>query len=383
MRGHIVKRSENSWSVKISLGRDPTTGKYKQQWVTVKGTKREAESKLTELLRSLETGSYIKPTELTTSEYLQQWLTNQASISIRPSTYRGYESIIRYHFTPAFGSIPLKELRPFHVQKYYSDKLESGLSIRTVSHHHRLLHTALESAVKQGLLVRNIVEAVEAPKPRRAKLTLITAEDLEKILDSLKGSYYYALIYTAAYTGLRRGEILGLRWCDLDLDLARLSVNQALYQYKAGQFLITEPKSSKSRRLVDLPPSLALLLRKHKASMETHTILLGKRLDKTDYVFMAPDGKPILPGTLTHVFIKTTKRLGYSNLRFHDLRHAHASLMLKAGIHPKIVSERLGHATVAFTLDVYSSVVPGLQEQAAKRFDDLLNQKGRKELVAN
>ncbi|MBF8266154.1 MAG: putative recombinase [Dehalococcoidia bacterium] len=382
MRGFLKKRG-NSWTIIISLGRDRQTGRYKQHWENVQGTKKEAEARLTALLHSLENGSYVKPTQLTAVEYLQQWLTNQASISIRPSTYRGYESIIRFHFTHAFSSIPLKELQPYHIQKYYSDKLAGGLSIRTVSHHHRLLHTALESAVKQGLLVRNIIDAVDAPKPGRAKLTLITSEDLEKILDSLKGSYYYVPIYTAAYTGLRRGEILGLRWCDLDLDMARLSVNQALYQYKPGQFLTQEPKSAKSRRLVDLPPSLALLLRKYRTSMEAQAVLLGKTLDKTDYVFMAPDGKPILPGTLTQVFIRTTKRLGYSNLRFHDLRHAHASLMLRAGIHPKIVSERLGHATVAFTLDVYSSVAPGLQEQAAKRFDDLLKQKDKKELLAN
>ena len=174
---------------------------------------------------------------------------------------------------------------------------------------------------------------------------------------------------------MRRGELLGLRWCDVDLDMAALSVVQALQRLHGGRYIVKEPKSSRGRRLIALPPSLAIVLRQHMAQAEAQRALLDLRLAETDLVFSHLDGAPLDPGTVTHSFRKIARKAGSFHVRFHDLRRTHASLMLRAGVHPKIVSERLGHSTVSITLDTYSRVMPGLQEAAALRFEEGLQDK--------
>ena len=170
------------------------------------------------------------------------------------------------------------------------------------------------------------------------------------------------------------GELLGLRWCDVDLDMASLSVVQALYK-RSGVCEMVKPKSSHSRRQIALSPSLALLLREYKDEQNVRGILLGESLVNSDLVFCHPDGKPLDPGVVSHTFAKVLKKAGLPHIHFHDLRHTHATLLLKGGIHPKIVSERLGHANIGITLDTYSHVLPGLQEKAAERFDNLVERK--------
>jgi integrase len=347
----------------------------------VKGTKKDAEKHLAELLYEIDSGGYTKPTHLTVGEYLKQWIDDYAVLHSRPSTVRSYRIMIRRHLSPALGGIKMIDLRPQHLESYYAKKLKGGrvdgtggLSARSVHHHHRLIHTVLEHGVRQGLVARNAADAVEPPRPLRPRLKVVTTEDLLRLIEFAKNSFYFLPIYTAAYTGLRRGELLGLRWCDVNLDLVSISVTQTLYRVRGRGYVIQEPKSARGRRVVDLPPSLALLLRRHRKRQEEMGILVGKPLVETVFVFADPDGKPIDPDTLSHNFARVVLKAGLHNIRFHDLRHAHASLMLKAGIHPKIVSERLGHSSVAFTLDTYSHVVPSLQEQAAKRFDEMLEQ---------
>ena len=180
---------------------------------------------------------------------------------------------------------------------------------------------------------------------------------------------------------MRLGELLGLRWCDVDLDMASLSVVQALYK-RSGVCKMVKPKSSHSRRRIALSPSLALLLCDHKAEQQVQRILLGTPLSDSDLVFCHPDGKPLDPGVVSHTFAKVLKKAVLPHIRFHDLRHSHATLLLKAGIHPKIVSERLGHANIGITLDTYSHVLPGLQERAAERFDDLITRGNGGKMVA-
>ncbi len=174
---------------------------------------------------------------------------------------------------------------------------------------------------------------------------------------------------------MRRGELLALRWCNVDLDMATISVTQTLHRLSNGQYMTRQPKSSKSRRQVDLPPSLALLLRRYKAEQEAERNLVGKPLADSDLVFSHPDGSPLDPHVVSHAFAKILRKAGLPHIRFHDLRHSHASLLLKSGVHPKIVSERLGHANIGITLDTYSHVLPGLQKAAAERFDEVLESK--------
>jgi len=380
MRGHIRQRSKGSWSIVIDVGRDPRTGKRRQQWYTVKGTKKDAERELREKLRSLETGAYIKPQRISLGEYLKHWVDSYAVMHTSPRTAEGYKGIVNGYLIPALGGIPLCELQPRHLEKYYADALshgrldgKGGLSARTVLHLHRVLSQALSHAVKQGLLARNVAQAVVAPRPGRSQMTTLSAADVPKFLDAARKTPFYVLFYTALYTGMRRGELLGLRWCDIDLGKATISVVQTLHRLSGGKFVIREPKSPHSRRMVALSPSVAELLRGYHAEQEAKRLLLGTALTGQDLVFAHPDGSPLDPSTITHAFGKLIKKAGLPHIRFHDLRHTHATLMLKWGVHPKIVSERLGHANIGITLDTYSHVVPGLQEAAALRFDALIS----------
>ena len=378
MKGHIRQRSKGSWSIVIDVGRDPETGKRRQQWHTVKGTKGDAERALREALHSLEMGAYVKPSRITVSEYLKQWCESYAVIHTSPRTAESYQMEVERHLIPALGGIPLCQLQPQQLQNYYAYALtqgrvdgKGGLSARTVLYHHRILSEALNHAVKMGMVARNVAKAVDPPRPRHFKIRTLASEDIPKFVEAAWGSLYYVLFFTALCTGMRLGELLGLRWCDVDLDSDSLSVVQALYK-RRGVCRMVEPKSPHSRRRIALPSSLTRLLDQHAAKQEAQKILLGTLLSGDDLVFAYADGRPLDPGTVTHAFSRLLKEAGLPHIRFHDLRHTHATLMLKGGVHPKIVSERLGHASVAFTLDTYSHVMPGLQEAAAERFDRML-----------
>jgi len=387
MRGHITKRSKNSYSVVLSLGRDPTTSKYKYQWVSVKGTKKEAEKRLAEILHQLDTGTFMKPGKTTLGEFLERWLKDYAWSNLAPRTAEGYEHIIRRHLIPALGNMPLTQLKPENLQRYYSEKLTSGrcdgkgaLSPRTVRHHHVTLHDALESAVKWGLLSRNPADGVSPPRCQRPEWHTLSEDDIHTLLDAAQKTPYFALFHTALYSGMRRSELLALRWSDIDLLLCQVYVTRTLHQLRDGSIVFRAPKTAKGRRMIALSPSAVSVLREHKERQEAMRAMLGIPLKDDDLVFSDLEGKPLLPNTVTHAWIKLVRRIGLKGIRLHDARHSHASLMLKAGIHPKIVQERLGHSSVTITLDTYSHVAPGLQEAAAASFDKLLN--GRRENVA-
>ena len=190
------------------------------------------------------------------------------------------------------------------------------------------------------------------------------------LLEIAKDTIYHPLIHLAVYTGMRRSELLALRWQSVDLDLATLSVVQVMHRLRGGRFIFEPPKTAKSRRMVALSPTAVLALRAHKERQVSDKILMGSSLYDQDLVFCHPDGSPLKPDTVTHAFADLMSKARLPKIRFHDLRHTHASLMLKANVHPKIVSERLGHASVSITLDTYSHVAPGLQAAAALRFDE-------------
>ncbi len=377
MKGHMRQRSKGTWTLWVDWGRDPETGKRKQQTVTVRGSKRDAEGELRTLLTRIEGGAYVKPAKMTVGEYLKQWLESYVATNATPKTRDRYEGIVRAHLIPAFGSLELTALQPQRIQSYYSQALmagrkdgNGGLSAGTVRYHHMVLYEALRHAVKHGLLIRNVAEAVDPPAPERKGIAIIDSDGVRMLLQAAKETPYHACIFTAVYTGMRRSELLGLRWCDVDLELATLSVVQTLHQLQNGTYVVGKPKTKGSRRMIALSPSLAMLLREHKQKQELDRMLLGKSLSPEDLVFSNPDGSPLRPNTVSRAFEKLARSLGFQGIRFHDLRHAHATLMLRQGIHPKIVSERLGHSSVAITLDIYSHVLPGLQEAAAQRFDE-------------
>lgn len=360
MRGHIRRRGKRSWAVVVELPPDPGTGKRRQQWHSVKGTKADAERKLREILTAIDQGSYIKPARLTVSEFLQQWLRDYAAVNVRPKTYERYESIIRMHLSPVLGAIHLAELQPSHIQACHTKALNQR-SPRSVAQHHRVLSEALSHAVKWGLVARNVAQAVDAPRYRGRQMRVLNAEEIQKLLEVAQG-IYHRLIHLALHTGMRRSELLALRWRNVDLDMAMLHVVQVLHRLRDGSIIFDEPKSKNGRRQVALTPESVMSLRQHQGQQ--------RGITRHSLVFAHDDGSPILPDSLSHAFTRIAYRAGLQGVRFHDLRHTHATLMLQQGIHPKIVSERLGHGSVSITLDTYSHVTPGLQEAAAKRFGE-------------
>ena len=377
MRGYITKRGKHSYSIGISVGKDTTTGKYKQQWITVKGNKKDAEKRLAEIINQLDNGTFLKPGKTTLAEYLDRWLKDYAWSNLAPRTAEGYESIVRCHLIPAMGNLPLTQLKPEHLQKYYSEKLSDGrhdgkgnLSQTTVSHHHTCVHRALKMAVRWGLINRNPADAVAPPRPVHTEMRTMSEDDMTRFLETAKTTPYYVLFYLALFTGMRRSELLALRWCDVDLLLCQAHITRSLHHLRTGEIVFRAPKTAKGRRMVSLTPSTALLLQQHRDKQQAQRAILRIPLKDDDLIFSGLVGRPLLPDTISHVWAKLVKRAGLEHIRFHDARHTHASLLLKQGAHPKIVQERLGHATISTTLDLYSHVAPGLQEAAAARFDE-------------
>jgi len=384
MRGSIRQRSKGSWEVCIDTGRDPATGKRQRHFESVKGTKKAAQQRMHELLHTLEQGAYIRPSRLTVTQFLGEWLRDYVELNCSPRTKASYEMITRCHLIPELGSISLSQLEPRHLQAFYRRQRERGrvdgkgqLSPQTVRYCHSLLAEALGYAVKMGLLSRNVAQATEAPRADHKVMPTLAPEDVPRFLEVAQESPYYIFFYLLLHTGLRRGEALALRWKNVDLGLASLGVSAYLSvtetAYKlGGTCIIKEPKTSHSRRRIALSPSLGLVLRQHRSAQEVQRALLGKPLIDEDFVFAHPDGTPLDPSTVSHTFNKIIRKAGLPHIRLHDLRHTHASLLLQAGVHPKIVQERLGHSSIRVTLDTYSHVIGGLQEVAAQRFDDLL-----------
>jgi integrase len=380
MKGHIRQRTKGTWEITIDTGPDPTTGKRRRHFESVKGAKKEAQRRLAELLVDIDQGTYIKQSKkLTVAAWLLQWYDGYVTSNLSPKTSESYNHELCQYIIPRLGGIRLTELRPHHIQDYIAQTLSGGsrrqaggLSHRTVQYHYRILSKALDDAIKMGLLVVNPCKGVSPPRPARYDIPTIGQDELKQLIGALQKSSYYVYYYTLLLTGLRRGELLALRWKDIDLELASIYVSHSLHRLNSGTIIIKEPKTARSRRPIDLPLSLVTLLRQHREEQEVKRLIMGKILTDDDFVFSNTDGTPLYPNTVTHTFAKVAARAGMPHLRLHDLRHIHATMLLKAGVHPRIVQERLGHSSIATTLDIYSHTVPGLQKAAAERLDTLL-----------
>lgn len=368
MRGHIVQRSPNAgtWSIVIDLDKD-ASGKRRQKWLTFKGSSKEADAKLTEILHQLNTGTYVMPARTTLAEYLKSWIQDYAP-NLTPRSAERYGSIIDLHLAPALGRVALTSLKPAAVQKHYTGLLASGLSPRSVRYVHVVLHKALQTALKLGLVARNVADGLDIPRARRPEMQTWNKDEMAAFLEAAKGTQYYALFYTALYTGMRRSELLALRWSDIDFIYSQISVTRTLHHVK-GQYTFSQPKSEKGRRTIALPPSAFLVLEAYRKARDVEAALLNEKVNDDELVFSAL-GKPLRPNTVSRAWVMLAEKAGVKVIRFHDARHTHASIMLREGIHPKVVQERLGHASIAITLDTYSHVAPGLQDAAALRFDD-------------
>ena len=375
--GSIRQRSPGSWELKFEAGHDPIIGKRRTKFKTVRGTKRDAQRELRALMKAVDDGAYCDTGKLTLEAYLRDWLA-EARHNVSPRTHERYQSICEVHLIPALGTIQLSKLRPIHIQRYYSQALaegridgRGGLSPQTVNHFDRLLHVALKRARQLRLIVTNPVDDVKRPKVERPEPETLDDADLAKLLKKAEGTRLHVPIFLAVATGLRRGELLALRWRDVDLDGQRLSVNQSVEQTKDG-LRFKPPKTKQSRRTIALSPSVVEVLQEHKLQQLHERMQLGLGRDTEGLVFTKIEGETINPRNFSKEFSRLVKRAGIRPVTFHGLRHTHITNLLREGVHPKIASERAGHSSVATTLDVYSHAVPGLQEDAALRIDAAL-----------
>lgn len=373
MKGHIRRRGKQTWAIVLDLGRD-ANGKRRQKWHSIKGSKKDAERELTRLLNEINIGTYVEPSRMRFRDYLNQWLRDYAKPRVSAKTYERYTQLVR-DVSETLGDHTLASLRPLQIQAFYAEKLESGrkdgkggLSPQTVLHYHRLLHKALDQAVKWQLLARNPAEAVEPPRPPRTHMRALDETETAELLSKLYGSRLYMPVLLAVTTGMRRGELLALRWEDLDLNSGRAVVSRSLEQTKKGLHF-KSPKTDRSRRTVVLPGVTLDTLRVFRVEQSKERLAIGPAYQDNNLICARPDGTPWPPDQLSTAFAALVRRSGMVHFRFHDLRHSHATQLLKQGIHPKIVSERLGHSNIGITLDTYSHVLPGMQEDAVIGLD--------------
>ncbi len=343
----------------------------KRHYISAK-TKTETEQKLRQAMTDADRGLTFDAGSLTLGNYLDRWLNDSVRDTVRDTTFERYEQIVRVHIKPALGRAKLKNLTPTHVRGLYKEKLQSR-SPRTVQYIHVTLHKALKQAVNDGLIPRNATDAIKPPQVRREEIHPLTSDEAKRLLEAARGDRLEALYVLAIHTGLRQGELLGLKWEDVDLEARMLHVRRTLTTAKGGPVLST-PKTKGSRRSVKLTQSAVEALRSHLQRQLGEIDRAGSLWQENGLIFASETGTPLdRRHVTTRHFKPLLKRAGLSRVRFHDLRHTCATLLLTKNVNPKIVSEMLGHATVAITLDTYSHVLPHMQSEAAKAMEDALS----------
>jgi integrase len=371
MKGHLRERSPGKWAIVIDLGRE-WGGRRRQKWIAFRGTKRQAQLELHRLITERNVLP-VRSGRTTLAEYLEKWI---GELRVGPRATERYSEIIRKNIIPALGNVPLSKLTGEAISNHYTKALASGrrdgtggLAPATVKYQHVILKKALRQAVGRGLLARNPMDSVDPPHVEKPTVRTIDLDQAGQILEAARRTRLFIPALLALTCGLRRGEITALRWASIDLDNATLTVIESTEQTVNGTRL-KRPKSGRGR-VIDLPKMAVTELSKHRARQEVELEKIGERLTPDTFVYCREDGEPIQPRSLTHVweiFVADRK----PRVRFHDLRHAHASHLLASGVHPKVAQERLGHSSVAITMDIYSHVLPGVQAAAVKKVGDAL-----------
>jgi integrase len=376
MRGSIRRRGRTyTWYLFVL---DPATGKPRQRSKGGYRTKRECQAALNDALSTVRHGTFVEASRRTTGSFLRdEWLPAMR-LNVRPTTWASYQGLLEAYVIPTLGGVELQQLTPAHLANLYQELLASGrrhrpggLAPKTVRNVHVLIHRALRDAVRWGYTVRNVADAADPPKAKPAELQVWTPGQLRAFLLHVRQDRHYAAWLLAATTGMRRGELLGLRWIDVDLAAGRVAVRQPRVVVDHAVYT-SEPKTARSRRSIALDPVTVAALREHQARQATERVVVGPSYQDSGLVFTHPDGSPIHPQLFSDWFKQHVRRAGLPKIRLHDVRHSYASAALAAGIAAKVVSERLGHATIAITMDTYSHVLPGLDERAAATVAQLI-----------
>src|SRR5215207_1725443 len=336
-------------------------------------TRQEVAQKLTKAISERDGGLVFDDENMTLGEHLDSWLNGSVRGSVRQSTFDRYEIAVRVHIKPALGRLKLKILTPAHLAGFYQDRLSAGFAPASVNKLHVTLHKALDQAVRWRMIPRNVAAVVKAPRPNPKEMRTLSAEETRKLLEAARGDRFEALYVLAVTTGMRQGELLALKWQDVDLENATVSVRRTLTK-NGTRLLFGVPKTKKSRRTIRLTEAAVRVLREHLDRQLARIERLGDLYKDQGLVFASEVGTPMNPTNLRRRSLASLlKRAKLPRIRFHDLRHTCATLLLSRNVHPKYVQELLGHANIAITLDTYSHVIPSMGDQTARAMEDALS----------
>lgn len=370
-------KSGYTWSFTIETGVDPLTGKRKQTTRRGFATKKEAENAAKELSTQLENGLNIVDNKMTLNQFLPKWLDMAAKRKVRETTFDNYQRAVNVRILPILGRVGLTELNGPVCQKFFNHLVDEGLSERYIEYIYTVLNGALEKAIDWDLLLKNPLRKVDIPRGRRRKYVVWTKEELIRFLQfsKIENVHYSALFFVCGYTGLRRGEMLALKWQDVNFEKGTLHVQRNLI-YREGNFSYGPLKTESSNRVIKLDDETLRILSQHKKRQSELKLLYGPRYSQEDLIFCREDGQAIYPRTMTTIFNRVIKKAEVPKIRFHDLRHTHATLLLEAGVSLKEVQERLGHSSIKMTGDIYAHVTDGMKENTSKKFSEYMQKNG-------
>jgi integrase len=352
MKGHLARRGERSWRLKYDVDADGRGGRQ-IRYLTLRGTKTEAQRQAAKILASVASGTHVDPSAETVAGFVEQWLRDWADANVSNKTWTRYAQLLRKHLCDRFGGVPMQRLKPADLQALYATMARAGLADRTRLHMHRVVHTMLKHAMQWGVVARNVASMVDAPRVKNQEIEILSPAQISTVFETLRGKPFYPIVAAMLGTGLRRSEILALRWSDVDLDGGALRVEQALEQTKRGGLVFRQPKTRHGRRTVTLAPATVAVLREYWKAHQEQRFFLGLGKAPADaLVFTSWDGSPYLPATLTLQWRRAMQAVGLS-ATLHSLRHTHASTLIAAGLDVLTVSRRLGHGSPAITLNVY------------------------------
>ncbi len=375
-QGTVNQRYKGSWEIKY-YGPSDHNGKQKRISVTVRGTKKDAEKRLRELLRTVDEHNHVDKSKLTTSDLMNRFMETHVAHECTLRTAQGYRGYIKRYIDPTIGSIPYQELTANQIDQLYLDLGARQLSNTTVLQLHRIMHRAFTWAIKTKVIAWNPVTGSTPPKKRKHQVKVWDIPTIHRFLEVSQDTRFGYVYKFALSTGMRRSEIAGLKWESVDMPVGddekgSLSVVSALHRIEGYGLVEAEPKTMSSRRSITLSPKTVDLLRAVRGTQELRRIEFGPLWHNSGFVFTHPDGTPLIPDQITQDFASVIKRFDLPHLTFHGLRHAYATLALKMNIHPKTVSEALGHSKIGITLDLYSHVLPGMQDELADAVADVL-----------
>jgi len=331
-------------------------------------TRKEAQAKYREFHGNADKGLLPASEKLTLSQHIERWLSDVVQPSVRSRTHKGYSDVARRLILPTLGKMKLTQIQPNHVQQLYGQLTASGLAPQSVRNVHAVLRRALGQAVDWNLVPRNVAALAKPPRVARREVEVLSPDEVRTLIAAVRGDRWEALIATALATGMRQGELLGLKWADVDLTRRVLHVQRQLQ--RDGTF--EEPKTTKGRRTIDLPASCVAILKEHRRQQTEERLLVGPEWQHDDLIFCTHQGKPLSQRNVLRAYKLVLSRASLPDVSFHALRHTAATLLLLQGVHPKVVQERLGHSNISMTLDIYSHLIPSMGRAAADQLDALL-----------